>query len=110
MGGPGSIMAAQQDPQPLENAALPETAPAPLPRMSVFQRIAAIVYALFCFEVGAFLVMFPWHPLWNDNYFANFTPGWYAIWTSPYVRGAVSGLGLVNMGVAVAEIFRLRRP
>jgi hypothetical protein len=30
-------------------------------------------------------------------------------WFNAYVRGAVSGLGIVNVYIALLEIFRLRR-
>jgi magnesium-transporting ATPase (P-type) len=100
-------MAAQENPH---NAEAPAAAPEKRESSgwSIFQKIAAVVYTLFCFEVGAFLVMFPWHPLWSQNFFAGFSPGWREIWSNPYVRGAVSGLGVVNIVIAVSESLRLR--
>jgi hypothetical protein len=46
---------------------------------------------------------------WPNNYFATVVPEWRRFWVSPYVRGAVSGLGLVNVVIALSEVFRLRR-
>ena len=31
------------------------------------------------------------------------------VWDSSYFRGALSGLGLVNIYISLAEVFRLRR-
>jgi hypothetical protein len=31
------------------------------------------------------------------------------LWDNPYVRGAVSGLGIVNIYISFSELFRLRR-
>ncbi len=73
-------------------------------------KLASMVFVFFCFEVGAFLLLFPWlDNLWEYNYFATLVPAWEPFWTSPYVRGAVSGLGLVNIWISFAELFRLRR-
>jgi len=32
------------------------------------------------------------------------------VWDSAYFRGAVSGLGLINIYIALAEIARFKRP
>jgi len=32
------------------------------------------------------------------------------VWMSPFFRGALSGLGIVNMYISLAEIIRVRRP
>jgi hypothetical protein len=32
------------------------------------------------------------------------------IWENAYFRGALSGLGLVNIYISLGEVFRLRRP
>jgi hypothetical protein len=49
---------------------------------------------------------------WADNYFSVAVPDsalstWRTLWNNPYVRGGVSGLGLVNVWIAVAEVFRM---
>jgi hypothetical protein len=31
------------------------------------------------------------------------------VWDSPYFRGALSGLGVVNIYISLAEVFRFRR-
>jgi len=49
-------------------------------------------------------VLIPWSSFWERNYFVEWSPGIEAILTSNYVRGAVSGLGLVNIAAALVEL------
>jgi hypothetical protein len=46
----------------------------------------------------------PWSQFWDRNYFAQGLPLVHALMINNFVRGAVSGLGIVNMGAAVMEI------
>ena len=58
-----------------------------------------------CFlEVGLVLALAPWSAYWDRNYFAESVPLLRAIVTNNFARGAVTGLGLVNIGAAVAEL------
>jgi hypothetical protein len=74
-----------------------------------YHKVAAVVGIVFCFELGVFFVVFPWLPYWESNFLGNFSERWLQIWTDPYFRGAVSGLGLVNIYISLLEMFRLRR-
>ena len=47
--------------------------------------------------------------LWDNNYFFSLDAEWRGFWLSSYVRGAVSGLGLVNLWIAGAEAVKLVR-
>jgi hypothetical protein len=49
----------------------------------------------------------PWSRFWERNYFAIGWPGIYAVITNNFVRGGVSGLGLVNLVAGFAELARL---
>ena len=55
-------------------------------------------------ETGLLLVLIPWSAFWDQNYLARIVPGLGALIINNYVRGAVSGLGLVNMWSALAEL------
>ena len=68
-----------------------------------------MLFVILCFEIGVFLLAFPWSPYWDGNYFAWMSPEWRDLWISPFLRGAVSGIGLVNLYVSLLEVFRLRR-
>jgi hypothetical protein len=73
-----------------------------------YDKLIGLLFALLCFEIGVFLMAFPWSRYWATNYFAWLTPEWREIWMDPYFRGAISGAGLVNLYVSLAEVFRLQ--
>ena len=52
-------------------------------------------------------MLIPWSTFWERNYFVEWSPALEAMLTSNYVRGAISGLGLVNVGVALVELAEL---
>jgi len=89
--------------------ASPAEQPAPQAETARARRILRIVFLLFCLEVGLILLLLPWTLLWDNNYFFSLEARWRLFWLSSYVRGAVSGLGLVNLWIAVAEGIKLVR-
>jgi hypothetical protein len=46
---------------------------------------------------------------WQHNLYATLSPGWNTVWVNPWLRGAVSGLGAVNLLIALVELFRYLR-
>ncbi len=72
-------------------------------------RLLTIVYILLCFEMGVFLFVLPWVSLWSKNFFVGQYPWISAIAMNYFVRGAVSGVGLADVGLAIYEFWRLRR-
>lgn len=48
--------------------------------------------------------MLPWSAFWESNYFAAAWPPLKSILTNNYVRGAVTGLGFVNLFAGFAEL------
>jgi len=79
------------------------------PEFRWYHKLASILFAVFCFEVGVLLLVFPWMDSWEVNYFSSFSVEWKQIWASNYFRGALSGLGLLNIYISCAEVFRFRR-
>ena len=80
-----------------------------VPHYRWYHKMAALLAVIFCFELGVFLLVFPWASEWHDNYFSN-APLWAReIWMSPYFRGAISGLGVLNIYISFVEVFRLKR-
>jgi len=63
-----------------------------------------IVYIACAFEVGLFLMIFPWLSIWQNNIFIILCPGLLPWISSPYVKGAVLGLGIVNITIGVQGI------
>jgi len=77
-----------------------------------FRRLSSVLFVIFCFELGLFLIVYPWTEAWTDNYFSMAVPdtmatAWRDLWNNSYVRGGVSGLGLVNVWIAMAEVFQM---
>lgn len=79
-------------------------------------RLTVIFYILLCLEAGVFLTLLPWwHPWgmgdWGDNFFLVMVaqktglPGLQRAVASGWVRGAVTGIGLLNLAMAFWEIF-----
>ena len=60
-------------------------------------------------ELGLLLIVIPWSVYWERNYFAQLSPAVYALMTNNYVRGAITGLGAVNLVAALADLSALVR-
>jgi hypothetical protein len=69
----------------------------------------SILYILYSLEVGIFLIFLPWFDFWEYNYFVFRFPGLRPFINSPYLKGAVLGLGIVNLIIGFQEILRLRK-
>ena len=75
-------------------------------------KITVIVYILICFEVGILLLILPWTQYWEENVFLYFITGrlnaqWIPTFlTSGYMRGAVTGLGVLNILAGMRDIFK----
>ena len=63
-----------------------------------------LLFIVFFFEVGLVLSVVPWSTYWERNYFAALAPLLHVVITNYFFRGAVSGLGLINLAAAVAEL------
>ena len=93
----------------------PESATQPDTRRGRFRRRLWIVcFAIFAFEIGAFLVVFPWMDSWSLNHLPTFFPriqeDLQDLWDAPFLKGAVSGLGLLNVYIAFRQVIGLIRP
>ena len=67
------------------------------------KRLLRICFALFTLEIGLFLVIFPWTDRWEFNYFQDVLPSLRDLWDEPAFRGALTGLGLVNVYIACLQ-------
>ena len=84
-------------------------------------KLSVIFYIILCLEIGLVLALLPWIPQgtlglsdWGNNYFLLYAArktGVHALQTvvaSGWMRGAVTGVGLLNIGIAFWEIFHFR--
>lgn len=76
---------------------------------SWYAKILGFCFVIFCFEIGVFLLVFPWLRMWDTNQLASYWPWLRDVWTSPFFRGALSGLGLVNIYISLLEMLKLLR-
>jgi hypothetical protein len=87
---------------------------------NVAAKLSVIFYIVLCLEVGIVLTVLPWYsPFglsdWGDNFFLLYAAqqtglqGLQHAVSSGWVRGAVTGLGLLNLGIAVWEIAHFRQ-
>jgi hypothetical protein len=85
-------------------------------------KLSVIFYIILCIEIGIFLTVLPWWPQgmwgisdWGNNYFLLYAArktgiqGLQAVVASGWVRGAVSGVGILNLGIAFWEIFHFKK-
>ncbi len=64
-----------------------------------------LLLTAFFFEAGLLLLIVPWSVYWERNYFVQALPAVQTFITNDFVRGAVSGLGLVNLLAGLIEIW-----
>ena len=84
-------------------------------------KLSVIFYIILCLEIGIVLTLLPWIPQgtlglsdWGNNYFLLYAArktGLYGLQTvvaSGWVRGAVTGIGMLNLAIAFWEIFHFK--
>lgn len=83
--------------------AVPEPAPVWLQRMSL------IVLVLFCFYIGGLLTILPWSPRYFDsNAWLLSHPAVAAFLGKSWMRGILSGIGLIDIWIGVSELLHYR--
>jgi hypothetical protein len=63
----------------------------------------ALVVVALCI-LGAILFYLPWTSIWEKNYFLSHFPSLMRILLHPAFRGAVSGLGVLDIFLAITMI------
>jgi hypothetical protein len=62
---------------------------------------------LLLFELGVILLFLPWLPLWESNYFPGHYPALRPYLLHPSLRGAITGLGALDI-ILAADLMRRR--
>ncbi|HVB36029.1 MAG TPA: hypothetical protein VND42_02225 [Candidatus Acidoferrales bacterium] len=60
--------------------------------------------------MGLLIILIPWSNFWDANYFLNRYPLLIPVLLNPYVRGAISGLGVIDAVLAVDSFRHKKRP
>ena len=67
------------------------------------RRILVSLYVVICIILGAALVILPWMPWWTENNLLFHYPALRGFAANPFVRGAFSGLGLLDIWLGIWE-------
>lgn len=65
--------------------------------------MASFLSAVSSLLVGLVLVVAPWTGLWDANYLIEAHPALRGLMLSAFTRGSVTGLGLINILLAIQE-------
>jgi hypothetical protein len=70
--------------------------------------MALVIRVVFYIELGMLLAVLPWTRLWTDNGLATSLPKLREILQMNFVRGIVTGVGLVDVWIGIWEAVRYR--
>jgi hypothetical protein len=54
---------------------------------------------------GLWLLLSPWTALWDQNLFGRIVPTLGRVMANPFVRGGVTGVGVVTIVAGIRELF-----
>lgn len=80
-------------------------------------KLTIIFFILICFEIGLLLVILPWmdRPSWSENFLLVWTieklnwPSLGHFISSAYVKGAITGVGLLNIWLGIREAINFKK-
>ena len=73
-------------------------------------RIYRALLVVLAFEMGALLLYLPWSIYWETNYFLSHYPWLMHVVLHPFFRGAVSGIGVLDILLAIGWIGSRQEP
>lgn len=73
-------------------------------------RVLRVLWSLLLFELGVLVAILPWLIFWEHNYFIERYPDLIPYLLNPFLRGAISGLGVLDIGIAASLIRRRGEP
>jgi hypothetical protein len=73
-------------------------------------RASLVIFVIFCIELGMLLAVLPWTRIWTDNSLIAAHPTWRALAQNNFVRGVITGLGLVDVWLGIWEAVHYRDP
>lgn len=73
-------------------------------------RISLVIFVIFCIELGMLLAVLPWTPVWVNNGLVVAYPLLKSILQQNFVRGLVTGFGLVDIWIGIWEAVHYSDP
>ena len=125
--GPAPALTPDGQPAAAKDASVPSNVhPFPAPAIPVppaedagpalpvwMARSMMIVFVAFCIEVGLVLIAVPWLPhsgLWDDSTLLASFPAVRAFLANSFVRGAATGIGVLDIWLGIHEAVHYRDP
>jgi hypothetical protein len=100
----------QGAPRPAPVLVMPPPATRPTRSQLWIRRFWLVVSVLFCLEVGIVLIVGPWTRAWTENSLSSSYPNLHEFLMNGFVRGAVTGLGVVDFWIGIARAVSYREP
>lgn len=66
-----------------------------------------LLLVAFFIEAGLLLLVLPWSAFWERNYFVYAWPAFEPLFLSAYVRGGVTGIGVLNLAAGLSELWSM---
>jgi hypothetical protein len=79
------------------------------PHLRTTEWVGYVLYIICSLYLGIALLMLPWQSPWENNYFIDIYPQIRPVVANSFFKGAVLGLGIVNIIIGIQEIVRLRK-
>lgn len=100
-------------PKPSSHVPVPEEQPGPLvphsqPTPAWAQRLLLGVEAGIAVWAGILVLLIPWTRLWTENPLLAGWPALHSFLDLTFVRGMISGIGLIDIWMGVADALRFR--
>jgi hypothetical protein len=105
-----NLFSPEPDPPPAAPASAASTARRPPDRAGQnytrwLQRIELLVRVIVRLYLGLLIIALPWMRFWTENGLFSYLPASDLLASSGFLRGLVSGLGLLNVAMAFQELF-----
>ena len=68
-----------------------------------------VFFALYCVEAGLFFLIVPWTRMWTLNPLLHSSATLSMFAGNPFIRGFVSGFGVVHLLIAANDLIRITR-
>jgi hypothetical protein len=107
--GDSPALAEAETPSAARTPAQPLTAPLRSARAHRWlRRVGVLAFVFLCATVGVMLVILPWRPEWTENNLLLPYPTLRSLVGSGFVRGACTGLGVLNVWIGFWEAIQYR--
>jgi hypothetical protein len=73
-------------------------------------RLSLVIFVIFCIELGMLLTVLPWTRVWTENSLLLSHPSWRRLAQDNFVRGVVTGFGLIDVWIGIWEAVHYRDP